>query len=265
MLMKRRISLFALVATLCFLMIGCSSRNNTTQQASNGQVIVDAATDTLRENLEKEQNKSMASLIAQAKGMMIIPYIGNVSFFFSLGGGNAVVMARGEEGWTGPVFLSKGTAGLGIQAGVTRTSGVVLYMDAEDVKYVLETGAVLQGQAAITFLDKDYEGNRSPEFVETGDVVFIGDVSGLFAGIGVAGGGLSNRNELNAAYHGVEDGNPESILFKSASVPQGASALLDLLNGADAEASKASDDKENKKGGTDVPPSKGSLGVSDGT
>ena len=165
------------------------------------------------------------------------------------------MMARTDKGWAGPAFLSKGTAGLGVQAGVTKTSGLILYMNEEDVKYVLDTGAIFQGQAAITFLDKDYEGNRTPEFVETGDVVFIGDTTGLYAGIGVSGGGLTSRDALNAAYHGVVDGTPENILYKSATEPQGTRHLVDLLDMAESVAAKAAVDKKPKKDGIEIPSS----------
>ncbi len=242
-LMALRILFIAVTLLICVHLVGCAGKSSTPRDrsAATAQEIVDSATDTLRGYLEGSKKEILNKLLAQAKGAMIIPGMGNVSFFFSIGGGNGVMMARTDNGWSGPAFLSKGTGGIGIQAGVTKVSGIILYMNEEDVRYVLETGAVLQGQAAITFLDADFEGNRTPEFYETGDVVFVGDTSGLFAGIGVSGGGMSNRDALNAAYHGVKDGNPENVLFKVVEVPAGARHLRDLLVMAGAEGKKSGD------------------------
>ncbi len=241
-------SLWVLIFSSFFL-FGCAGKSSSTvaRNAAVGQELVDSAMAVLRSNLEGEKKDVLNSLIARAKGVMIIPAMGDVSFFFSLGGGSAVVMARTAHGWSGPAFLSKGTGGIGAQAGVTRMSGVILYMDAEDVRYVLETGGVFQGRAAITLLDEDYEGNRTPEFYETGDVVFIGETSGLFAGIGIRGGGLSNRDGLNAAYHDVKDGSPENVLYNTAEVPAGARHLCDLLDMAEAAAKASAGENNGRK------------------
>lgn len=250
MLMKIRFFILAVTVLLSIFLVGCAGKStgSTARDVASAQGIVDLATETLRASMEGEGKTVVPELIAKAKGIMIIPGMGSVSFFFSVGGGNAVMMARTADGWTGPAFLSKGTGGLGMQAGVTRTSGIILYMDEADVRYVLETGAVVQGQAAITFLDADFEGNRTPEFFETGDVVFIGDTSGLYVGIGVSGGGMSDRVGLNAAYHGVTDGSAENILYALSTVPEGAQPLRDLLATAEAAGAEAT-----KKDGTEVP------------
>lgn len=237
-------------ALFALFLAGCAKKTTgpSEHDLASAQKIVDKATDTLREHLTSEHKASVGELIARARGIMIIPGMGDVSFFFSLGGGSALVMARSDNGWSGPVFLYRGTGGFGIQAGVTRTSGMILYMDEEDVRYVLKTGAVLQAQAAITFLDADYEGNRTPEFYETGEVVFIGDTSGLYAGIGLEGGGFSDRVDLNAAYNGVKNGDPIGILYSLGSRPEGARHLRDLLDMAVRESEKAQ-----KKDDTEVP------------
>jgi len=259
--MERRTFIFTATVFLSLFLVGCAGKSSGTiaRDAAAAQENVDSSTETLRSYLEGDHKKDLEQLISQAKGVMIIPGMGNISFFFSLGGGNAVMMARTDNGWSGPAFLAKGTGGLGVQAGVTKVSGIVLYMREEDVRYVLETGAIMQGQAAITFLDADFEGNRTPEFAESGEVIFIGDTTGLYAGIGVSGGGLSNRDGLNAAYHGVTDGSPDTVLYKTTTVPDGARHLRDLLVLAGIEGKKAetegptAEEKTTKKDGIEIP------------
>jgi lipid-binding SYLF domain-containing protein len=238
----------ALMVTL--LLASCAGRGagSKANSEATAQALVDSATQILQAGLDGERGHELRHLISQARGAMIIPGMGSVSFLFSLGGGNGVMLAKAGAGWSGPAFLTKGTGGLGMQAGVTRISGIILYMRDEDVRYVLETGALLQGRAAITFLNADFEGNRTPEFVETGDVVFVGDTEGLYAGIGVSTGGLSNRTNLNAAYHGTADGSPEHVLYQTGAVPAGARALVDMLDRAGAEGRQAT-----KKDGTEIP------------
>jgi lipid-binding SYLF domain-containing protein len=229
------------------MLAGCAGRSSRpgSGDEATAQDLVDSATQTLRDGLDGDGGPALRDLLAQASGVMIVPGMGSVSFLFSLGGGNGVMLVRTDHGWSGPAFLTKGTGGIGMQAGVTRMSGLIVYMRDEDVRYVLDTGVLLQGRAAITFLDADYEGNRTPEFAGTGDVIFVGKTEGLFAGIGVSTGGLSNRYGLNAAYHHSMDGSPEHVLFEAVEVPEGARELVGLLNRAEGEATK--------KDGTEVP------------
>ncbi|MUM78595.1 hypothetical protein GKC30_13220 [Pseudodesulfovibrio sp. F-1] len=246
-----------LIRGVCILLmplvlVACASRGTESGSGASAEAtaqgLVDSAAHILQAGLDGEQGQELRQLLSQARGAMIVPGMGSVSFLFSLGGGNGLMLAQTDSGWTGPVFLTKGTGGLGMQAGVTRVSGIILYMRDEDVRYVLETGALLQGRAAITFLDADFEGNRTPEFVETGDVIFVGRTEGLYAGVGVSTGGLSNRTGLNAAYHRTADGRPEHVLFETGTVPDGARPLIDMLEDAAAQGREAT-----KKDGTVVP------------
>ncbi|WP_162138619.1 lipid-binding SYLF domain-containing protein [Pseudodesulfovibrio piezophilus] len=254
-----------LLCSFSTLAVGCAGKFVGLKAVAAGQALVDSATETVRGELEGEQKELIAALVAKAKGIVILPEWGSVSFLYSLGGGNAVMLVRSEQGWRGPLFFAKGAGGLGLQAGITKTSGIIFYMNEEDVHYVLETGATLQGQASVILIDKEYQFNRTPEFFESGEVVFVGETQGMYAGVSLSGGGLSTRQDLNAAYHGVEDGNPEAILFGTSVLPEGARTLLDLLGTAESSVLREDDSIKTKKDETEVSSLTGSLGVSDGT
>lgn len=251
MLMTLRFPFVCLLISCLIVVAGCAAKSDTAGRSNTGtaQQLVDEATATLHKELDDSSKPWLNKLISQAKGIMIIPGMGSVSFFFSVGGGNAVVLARTGYDWTGPVFMTKGSGGIGVQAGVTRTSGLILFMEEDDLRYVLETGAVLQGSASYTFLDYDKEINRTPEFQQTGRVVFVGDVEGLYAGAGINAGGFSNREGLNAAYHEITEGNPEAILFSGKPAPAAAFELVGLLNKAEQTALQTTKEKD----GTEVP------------
>ncbi|QGY41786.1 hypothetical protein GM415_17210 [Pseudodesulfovibrio cashew] len=233
--MQQRLSFLA-AAFVAVLLCGCAGRSTAPREMSAAQSIVDQATAVVRKQLEGPNREAVEEMIRDAQGMLIIPAMGNVSFFFSVGGGNAIAMARTPDGWSGPAFLSKGTGGVGLQAGVTRTSGIIFYMSGDDLRYVLDTGVVFQGNANVTVVDSDVEFNRTAEFQETGDVVFVGDTTGLYAGVALNGGGLSDRTGLNAVYHGVEDGSPENVLYHVPTVPEGVRPLRDMLDKAEKDA-----------------------------
>jgi lipid-binding SYLF domain-containing protein len=127
-------------------------------------------------------------------------------------------------------------------------------MDERDVRYILEKGAVLSGQARAVALNAELDADQTPEFQESGKIYFVGERSGLYAGISMSTGGFSNRTGLNQAFSGVSGGSPETILFDRKLRPHGAERLLELLDKAGSASPK------NEKDGTEVPSNRVDLG-----
>ena len=248
--MSIRVTYIVSVLLLLALLAGCgvtSAKGAATDQGM-AQALVDESSGLLTQWLEKDKDGRLRRLLDEAKGVVILPAVGDVSFFFALGGGNALLAARTDQGWTGPVFMSRTSVGWGLQAGVTKQSGLMIVMHEDDVRYILETGAVLRGQARIVALNAEYDVNETPEFYESGDIYFVGERSGIYAGMALNTGGFSNRTGLNQAFSGVEGGAPDTILFEKKLRPHGAGRLLELLDGTN------SSSPENEKDGTEVPP-----------
>ncbi|WP_207265049.1 lipid-binding SYLF domain-containing protein [Desulfovibrio sp. Huiquan2017] len=242
---------------LCLVLVsGCAATgsNGAVTNRGTAQALVDESSGMLEHYLEKDRDGFLRDLLRDAKAVMIIPAVGDVSFFFSLGHGNALLAARTDAGWTGPVFLSKTSVGWGLQAGISKESGLLLIMHEDDVRYILEKGAALRGQARIVALNAELEANQTPEFYESGDIYFVGERSGLYAGMALSTGGYTNRTALNQAFSGVEGGAPETILFEKRIRPHGAERLLELLDGA------GSGTPKNEKDGTEVPSNRVDLG-----
>lgn len=232
------------------LLAGCGVKTTggAASDRATAQALVDEATQMLADSLDADAQGVLHKLIRDAKGVMVIPAVGDISFIFSLGGGNAVLVADTDKGWAGPVFMSKGTVGFGLQAGVYKQSGILLFMHGDDVRYLVETGTVFKGQARLVVLTTDYEYNETPEFYESGDVYFVGERSGLYAGVAMGGGGFSDRPGLNEAFTGVQGGGPETILYDRGVRPHGAERLFELLDRAGRSVSL-----EKEKDGTLVP------------
>ncbi|WP_272700038.1 lipid-binding SYLF domain-containing protein [Desulfovibrio sp. Fe33] len=247
--MSIRVSYIVSVLLLLALLAGCgvTSAKNAATDRGTAQALVDESSGLLAQLLEDDKDGRLRRLLGEAKGVVILPAVGDVSFIFSLGGGNALLIARPGGEWTGPVFMSRTSVGMGFQAGVTKQSGLLVIMHEDDVRYILETGAVLRGQARIVALNAEYDVNETPEFYESGDIYFVGGRSGLYAGMALNTGGFSNRTGLNQAYSGVEGGAPDTILFEKKTRPHGAERLLELLDGT------GSASPENEKDGTEVP------------
>lgn len=239
--MENRFRLFLIVIGLVAILCGCAGKSasikgeDTAKHAAEAQRFVDEARTVLANALKTDTDGSLKELVSRAKGVMIIPSVADVSLLFSVGGGYGVVLANTDAGWTGPVFLSKGTFGFGAQAGFFKQVGVMLFMHEDDIRYLLKTGGIVRGQARAVILNGDFKANETPEFYQSGDVYFVGEHTGLYLGIAIDGGGFSDRVALNETYCGVEGGGPMTILYKKKVMPDGAQELRDMLESAGAK------------------------------
>ena len=255
MLMRIPHFLSASVLALSLLLVaGCGGQRSTTpdKDAALAHALVERASATLDTYLKGDFGKELRRVMPGASGVLIVPDMGTVGFLFSVDAGNGILFLRTESGWTGPVFLTEASGGFGMQAGVSNTSGVFVYTDPNDVRYLLESGGVFQGRAGITFLNTNLKGKDTPKFWSAGNVYFVGDSVGLYAGAAVHGGGLVSRDYLNAAYYGIADGDPEAILFKGTQdAPEDGLALRARL--AEVVAETKTPDSAQKKDGAETP------------
>lgn len=246
----------ALVLCLPLLAVGCGGRRSATsgQDAAKAHALVERASATLGTCLKGDPGIELRRVLAKARGVLIVPDMGTAGFLFSVDTGNGVLFLRSDSGWTGPVFLTEASGGFGMQAGFSNTSGVFVYTDADDVRYLLETGGVFQGRASVTVLNTNLKGKDTPKFVGAGDVYFVGDSTGLYAGAAVHGGGLISRDYLNRAYYGSADGDPEAILFKDTQkAPEDGLALRARLAEAAVRGVRAQAPEAQKKDGAETP------------
>lgn len=236
--MERRLPLFAVLLAIISL-FGCGPKTATAPSPVPGQDLVNEAEAVFREQLEGERGDRLRQFLADAKGVLIMPRIGSASFIVSVGGGKGILLARTGKGWAGPVFLSKAEAGIGLQAGVTSDTAVFLFTNERDVRFLLDTGLIVRGNADLVMLDGDVEFDRTADFPTTSQVLYSGSKEGLYLGIGVSGGGMRNLVDVNASYNGVEGGDPSKILYESSSMPAGAQGLRELLAGTETAADDA--------------------------
>ena len=236
MSMQPRLLLTIALAALCLgsALSGCAGKRSTSpeQDAASAHALVATAHHTLESLLKGDRGDALRKLLASAEGVMIVPDMGSAGFLFSVDTGNGVLLARNGSNWAGPVFLTEASGGFGMLAGFRHVSGVFIYTDREDVRYVLESGGVFQGRGGVTVFTSNLDFRDTPKFREAGNVFFVGDTAGLYAGAGVHGGGLMNREYLNRAYYGFGDGNPETILSKGFPAPDDGGRLRGLLAGA---------------------------------
>ncbi|MBY0423583.1 MAG: lipid-binding SYLF domain-containing protein [Parvularculaceae bacterium] len=146
----------------------------------------------------------------RAKAMVIIPNSIRAGFILGGSGGNAVMVARGEDGqWTQPVFFSVGSASFGFQIGAESSETVLLVMTQRGMEHLLSTSVKLGGDVSIA-AGPVGAGAKA----QTTDILAFSRSRGLYGGLSLEGALLKTRHDYNAAYYGA-DVRPTDVIYRN--------------------------------------------------
>ncbi len=206
------------VALLAGLVAGApmAARAQTSQQ-----VTVDGARKVLADLRHDKAFGNAASLMRQAKAVLIVPKLVKGGFFVGGEGGNGVLMARRPGGWSDPAFYALGAASFGLQAGLEQSEVVMLIMTQKGLDGVLRDDFKIGAQAGISVvtLGSGVEGaigGASPP-----DIVVWSSSTGLYGGLTVDGSIIKAEPNLDAQYYGHQV-TPRDVLFGKVVNPRAA-------------------------------------------
>lgn len=144
-----------------------------------------------------------------AKAMVIIPRQLRGGFVFGGSGGNAVMLARNEDGsWSQPTFFTIGSFSFGFQAGGEASEIILLVMTQRGMEHLLSTTVKLGGDVSLA-LGPVGAGAKA----QTTDVLAFARSRGLYGGVSLEGAILKSRNDWNAAYYSA-DVSPADIIYR---------------------------------------------------
>lgn len=166
------------------------------------------------DNVMKDPENSIPpSLISQSEGIVIFPN----AFKLALGaaggqGGRGVALVRQEDGsWSNPLFVTLGEGSIGLQIGAQRSDIVLLFKDRNDIFAIDEAGILLGTGIGVA------AGPESKELSVATDINFESEIysyqysKGLFAGISLNGGILSNSQGYNESFYWMDDASTYDI------------------------------------------------------
>jgi lipid-binding SYLF domain-containing protein len=166
-------------------------------------------------------------IMREAKGLAILT-VTKAGFVFSGRGGNGIVVARTEKGWSGPSAIGAGGMGFGFQAGA-QVSELVIVLNTPDAVAAFAKGGNFTFGGAMSLaagpVGRDLEGSMA-----LGAVMYTYSRSqGLFAGVSMEGTVIGTRDTVNAEYYGKVV-QAREILSGNVAPPAGAQKLLKILS-----------------------------------
>jgi len=160
------------------------------------------------ENAMKDSaNCIPSSLVNIAEGVVIFPN----AFKLAIGAaggqmGRGIAMIRLDDGsWSNPCFVTLGEGSIGLQIGAQRSDIILLFRNRDDILNIDDSGIVIGSGMAVA------AGPDSKEMSAATDINFESEIysyhfsKGLFAGISLNGGILSNSNVYNDSFYWMEN------------------------------------------------------------
>ena len=146
------------------------------------------------------EKESPPAIMRAARGLAILT-VTKAGFIGSVRGGTGVVVARTQNGWSGPSAIGTGGLGAGLQAGAEIAELVIVLNTPAAVDAFATGGNVTLGGAmgvAAGPIGRTAEGSVTLQAA----MYTYSRTQGLFAGISIEGTVISTRDDLNEAYYG---------------------------------------------------------------
>lgn len=188
---------------------------------------VDRAVSIIERFQEIPESAIPPAVLRDAKGLAILT-VTKAGFIVSGRGGTGVVIARTENGWSGPSAIGTGGLGVGFQAGVQVSEYVIVLNTQEAVNAFSKGRNVTLGgnlSAAIGPIGRSAEASVTPQAA----IYTYSRNQGIFAGVSLEGTVIGTRYEANEQYYG-RPVFPLDILAGKEKPPPGAQKLLDVLS-----------------------------------
>jgi SH3 domain-containing YSC84-like protein 1 len=215
-------TIYVLIAVLTFgvVLLGASPVYASMQED------VDQAA-TIIERFQAVPEKAMPqAVLKDARGLAVMTVI-KAGFGFSGRGGKGVVVARLQNGWSGPSAIGTGGVGFGLQIGAEVTEFVmILNTDAAVQAFSRDVNVTLGGDISVAAgpIGRTAEVGIAP----IAAVYTYSRSQGLFAGVSLEGTVIGTRNDANAEFYGRRV-TPEEILSGKVPPPPGATRLVQVL------------------------------------
>lgn len=171
--------------------------------------LVAKAADTVSYFASDKAYEPMWEAADDAKAMVIIPRSLRGGFMIGASGGNAVMIARNDDGgWTEPTFFTIGSLSFGFQAGGEASETILLVMTKRGMEQLLSTNVKLG--ADLSLAAGPVGGGAKAQTV---DVLAFSRSRGLYGGVSLEGALLKARHSWNREYYGA-DVTPADIIFR---------------------------------------------------
>ncbi|HEX8491940.1 MAG TPA: lipid-binding SYLF domain-containing protein [Pyrinomonadaceae bacterium] len=140
-------------------------------------------------------------LIDKAEAIAVFPGVVKAAFIIGGRGGQGVISRRIKGGWSAPAFFNLGGGSFGLQIGAQKTDYVLLIMNEDGVKGLMEDKFEMGGEASVAAGPVGREAAASTNTTLDAGILSYSRSKGLFAGVALKGAVINPDNDLNEAIY----------------------------------------------------------------
>src|SRR5215208_6634050 len=107
------------------------------------------AAKTFTEIMNVKDKAIPKELLDRAEAIAVFPGVIKAAFIIGGRGGQGVISRRVRGGWSAPAFFNLGGGSIGLQIGASKTDYVMLIMNEEGVRGLMEDKFELGGEAGV--------------------------------------------------------------------------------------------------------------------
>jgi len=143
-------------------------------------------------------------LLDKAEAVAVFPGMIKAGFVVGGRGGSGIISRRVTGGWSAPAFFKLGGASVGLQIGAAKTDLVLLFMNGDALKGLLEDKLEIGGEASAAAGPVGRTASASTNLTLDAGILSYSRSKGLFAGLELKGGVINPDNNLNEALYGLK-------------------------------------------------------------
>lgn len=140
-------------------------------------------------------------LLERAEAVAIFPGVINAAFIFGGRGGVGLISRRTPTGWSGPAFFKLGGGSFGAQIGGQKIDYIMLIMNKEGLKGLLEDKFELGGEASVAAGPVGRSASATTNTTLDAGILSYSRAKGLFVGVALKGAVISPDNDRNQAVY----------------------------------------------------------------
>ena len=198
------------------LMIGLSATTTiaqTNKRMTDAARHAQAAAQVFNEIMGVRDKSIPRDLLSRAEAIAVFPGVVKAAFIFGGHGGQGVISRRTKNGWDAPAFFNLSGGSFGAQIGAQKTDYVLLIMNKEGLKGLLEDKFEMGGEASVAAGPVGRTAAATTNATLDAGILSYSRTKGAFIGAALKGAVISPDNDLNEA---VYDGRKASEILSSA-------------------------------------------------
>jgi lipid-binding SYLF domain-containing protein len=196
--------MFCIVMAVCLTATVSAQSKKTAKKINEATARSQRAARVFTEIMAAPDKAIPKDLIDKAEAVAVFPNVIKAGFIIGGRGGSGVISRRVKGGWSAPAFFNLGGGSIGLQIGASSTDFVLLFMNEEALKGLLEDKLELGGEGSIAAGPVGRAASASTNLTLDAGILSYSRSKGLFAGLELKGVVINPDNNDNEAVYGLK-------------------------------------------------------------